>query len=152
MIGYALNRLAKGHKVAASAGGALLGYMAASPFRHPFAALAALGIGSEYLERKKEANAMAEARKAALMTGTVDKACRADPHSAECVEHVKTAAVASGQAAMRRGGMLRVMLAWLFGIAVLANAAHGDWSNAVLCAVLFLIAARPYLRNASSTS
>lgn len=99
MIFSALNRLAKSNPTLARGGGYLLGYLAASPLRHPFAALAALSIGGEYLKRKREAAAMTAARLAAITTAKMDPACR-DPRSAECLDHARANAVRAGMSAM----------------------------------------------------
>lgn len=92
-----INNIARRNKPLGFAAGGILGWFAWS---RPFAAIASLGILSEWVRRKKEAQAMKAARLAAITTGKNDAACVADIHSAECAEHVKAVAIKAGQTAM----------------------------------------------------
>ena len=139
-----INRLAKANPTLARGGGFLVGYLAASPLKHPFMALAALATGGEYLRRKREAEAMDAARNAALMVGKTDPACR-DPKSADCLDHARAAAVNAGAAALHKGGMLRKVGTFLFAVVTITTLVHGELVNAAISAGLCIACAWPYL-------
>jgi hypothetical protein len=145
MMWNTINRVAATHKGIARAGGFLMGYLAASPLKHPFMALAALASGGEYLRRKREAEAMDAARNAALIVGETDPACR-DPKSADCLDHARAAAVNAGTAVLHRGGgMLRKLGAFLFAVVTITTLVHGELVNAAISAGLCVACAWPYL-------
>jgi hypothetical protein len=143
MFGY-INRIASAHKGIASGAGFLMGYLAASPLKHPFMALAALATGGEYIKRKREAEAMDAARGAAIASY---QGCMAQ-HGENCEAEAKQAAIRVGFAKMqgRKPGKLRLIFAWLFGAGALACLAAGDGSSAAINAALCAVLAWPSIR------
>jgi hypothetical protein len=83
------------HPALTSAGGATLGYAAASG--NPWAILACLGTLAAWLHARRMAKATAAARQAAIAAAV---AC-GDPNSPECIAEAKGAAIAAGQAVMQ---------------------------------------------------
>ena len=120
MMINSINKLAKANPTLARAGGFLLGYLAASPFKHPFAALTTLGLFGEYFRQKKIDTAEQAARDAAIEVGKTDPACR-NLSSPTCVAHAKAAAIAAGEAAMGpRRTMSWPVIVWLSFLAAVA--------------------------------
>lgn len=114
MMWNTINRVASAHKGIARAGGFLMGYLAASPLKHPFMALAALATGGEYLKRKREAEATDAARQAAVASY---RDCHDTPE--KCEADAKAAAVQAGLDAMHGDRRtLPVPLAILLAFAV----------------------------------
>lgn len=140
--GSVLRSLSRNRAIASGAGFLL----ARAAFKgNVFAQLASLWLGSEYLEQRKQDNARAAARLAAIQVGKNDPACR-DPQSAECLDHAKSAAIAAGVSAMRGPGFLRKLGCYLFAVGTIATAVHGDLGPAAINAALFVACAWPWFR------
>jgi hypothetical protein len=111
MIGSYINSLANSNKGIARASGALIGYLGTEPTKHPYMTLLGAGLLAEYWRQKKIDAAEQAARQAAIQVGQTDPACVVDPHSTECMDHAKAAAIQVGLRITRRSGEDR-RLSW----------------------------------------
>lgn len=110
-----VNRALMDHPALTSAGGAVMGYAAASG--NPWAILGCLASVGAYLQARKLAKAQEAARAAAIETAKHDPACVGDLHSPACIAAAKTAAIAAGQAVMQPPAVWRPSLGQSFLIA-----------------------------------